>query len=62
VETDYKSQGGAWAAAAAHVHPLSGATEASSPGTDTQGAHTHVIDSDGTWRPPYLGVVFCKKD
>jgi hypothetical protein len=62
VETDFKSTGGAWAATASHKHPLSGETAPSSPGTDTQGAHTHVIDSDGSWRPPYLGVVFCQKN
>lgn len=62
VETDYKSAGGAWAASASHSHALSGETAPSSPGTDIQGAHTHVIDSDGSWRPPYLGVVFCEKN
>jgi hypothetical protein len=42
--------------------PVSGETGLSSPGTDVQGSHTHVIDSDGSWRPPYLGVVFCQKN
>jgi hypothetical protein len=62
LETDYKSGGGAWAGNAFHTHTISGATGPSSPGTDTQGRHTHVITSDGSWLPPYLGITFCEKN
>ena len=57
-----KSAGGDCRPYAQHKHSISGDTGASSPGTDIQGEHTHNISSDGYWRPPYLGVVFCKKD
>jgi len=45
-----------------HTHPITGNTGSSSPGTNTQGLHTHAISSDGHWLPPFLGMVFCQKD
>jgi hypothetical protein len=43
--------------------PVSGQTAQSAPQTSsTNGDHTHPVVSDGSWLPPYLGVVYCEKD
>lgn len=39
-----------------------GTTGSASPGTDSQGSHTHTISSDGSWKPPYLDIIIATKD
>ncbi|MCB4755988.1 MAG: hypothetical protein LHV69_02980 [Elusimicrobia bacterium] len=42
--------------------PVMGQTGGTALNTNQSGTHTHTVVSDGTWLPPYLGVVFCRKD
>jgi len=47
-----------------HTHNVSGTTANNSGGltTSNQPDHTHGITQSQAWLPPYMGVVFCKKN
>ena len=45
-----------------HHHQVTGNTGSVALTTAENGAHTHSITSNGSWLPPYLGIVYCQKD
>ncbi|MCG3205430.1 MAG: hypothetical protein KCHDKBKB_02151 [Elusimicrobia bacterium] len=63
-----RTTGGVFSMPVARLSPggvdigIDGETAPTSPPTNATGEHTHPITSDGSWKPPYLGVVFCEKD